>query len=122
MMPYEFWLKQLLDVMKQIADRDYQVRRWLAPDVQAWESPGELLCCLFDDLTFELFIERWCASMSAPQLSACKKLESDLNYWNDSTPKWPDLRETIDSPVWIRVREAAAEFIRTFGSSPNSPA
>jgi hypothetical protein len=120
MMSYEFWVKQLLDVMELIADRNYQVRRWLAPDSHAWEHPGSLMVDIFDAFTFDLFIEMYSACMNSSQLTACERLKREADHWCDTTPTWPDKRETIDSPDWIKVREAAAAFIRAF--TPTQPA
>jgi hypothetical protein len=117
MMSYEYWIKQLLDVMKDVADREYQIRRWLAPDSKAWEHPSELMNVIYDDLTFELFVEMRENRITAEQLLACKRFDRVATHWCDSTPAWPNLQETIDSPDWIKVREAAAALFHAFSES-----
>ena len=77
MMSYEFWVKQLLDVMELIADRNYQVRRWLAPDSHAWEHPGSLMVDVFDAFTFDLFIEIALSLHESSQLTACERLKRE---------------------------------------------
>jgi len=121
-MSYEFWVKQLLDVMKHVADREYQVSRWLAPDAQAWEQPGELMNELFDDCTFELFIDLYSDRMEQSQLLACNNFKDRADHWCHVTQDYSELKLIIDSPDWIRVREAAADFIRSFTPAPEQPA
>jgi hypothetical protein len=52
----ELWLSNLLMAAGEIADKERQEDRWLAPDAKAWECPGELINTL-DDHVFEGFLE-----------------------------------------------------------------
>jgi hypothetical protein len=55
----ERWIANLIDVAGEIANKEKQEQRWLAPDAEAWERPEELINVLFDDSAFELFIDEY---------------------------------------------------------------
>jgi hypothetical protein len=75
---------------------------------------------IYDGYTFDLFVEMYSDSMEPPQLIACNNSKERANHWCDTTPDCPDPKLTIDSPDWIKVREAAADFIRAFTSGAES--
>lgn len=50
------WLMNLLEVAAEIADKNKQEERWLAPDAKAWEHPEELINTV-EDCVLDGFIE-----------------------------------------------------------------
>jgi hypothetical protein len=109
----ERWLKNLLDVLGQIADSERQERRWLAPDAYAWECPDELICTV-DDAVFEGFLERYALTFSDEQREAAFGFRDAFTNYCDSTPQHLDPAETLADPRWDFVRQKAAAFILAF--------
>jgi len=109
----ERWLANILDVTAQIADRERQERRWLAPDVYAWECPDELICSL-DDVVFDGFLERYTPTFSAEQREAALGFRDALNQYCDITPHHLDPGKTLADPRWDFVRRKAAALVAAF--------
>lgn len=111
----ERWLNNLLDVLGQIADRERQERRWLAPDAYASECPGQLICTV-DDGVFEGFLERYAPTFSDEQREAAFAFRDAFNNFCDSTPQRLDTAETLAAPRWDFVRQKASAFILAFSN------
>ncbi len=123
MMSYEFWVKQLLDVMASIADLDAQSEKWpLGLAVSQWDDPYEWVDDAVETYTLELFIEMYAAILTPEQLAACKNFNLIGGSWLASVSAWPNLKDLPKNSDWISVTEAAAEFIRAFSPPPENPA
>jgi hypothetical protein len=114
MMSPERWVANLIEAAVDIANREHQELRWLAPDAQAWERPEELICVLFDDCDFERFVDKFLPSFSEDQRRAAFTLRDNLNRYCDETPKWLDPAEVLGDPRWGTIREDAAAFVEAF--------
>ncbi len=115
MMNREEWIAQILDVVGDIASREYQERAWLGigPEVS---SPTEVYNQLFDDNTFDLFFEKYGATFTPFQLKAWKDLESKMEEYGQDDEKLDDPHQVINDPEWQQVRESAACFLTAFGT------
>lgn len=51
------WKKNILNIIKEISDAEYQTDVWLKGSTGATSSYEETICALYDDLNFELFLE-----------------------------------------------------------------
>jgi hypothetical protein len=109
----ERWLTNILDVTAQIADRERQERRWLAPDAYAWECPDELICSV-DDVVFDGFLERYIPTFSEEQREAALGFREALNHYCEITPHHLDPAETLADPGWEVVRQKASGFVAAF--------
>jgi len=112
--PIERWKNNVLDAVESIADRDHQIANWLREDRPAWETPGEVVCVLFDDSQFELFLIDCDFSLNAQQRLAGQSLLSRLNHFCDNTPQSFDPTETLNDPRWEDIQAAARHFIDVF--------
>jgi hypothetical protein len=110
----QLWLNNLLEVARDIADRDRQESRWTASDKFAWEKPEELINQLFDDCNFELFIEQHSASMSAIQKEAAETLRHSIDKFCKDTPTHLVAKDVLADPRWHQIRKDAAIFVQEF--------
>jgi hypothetical protein len=109
----ERWLRNLLEALGAIADREHQERRWLALDARAWECPDELICTV-DDVVFEGFLEQYASTFSEEQRQAASGFRDTFNEYCDSTPHHLDPAETLLDQRWDFVRHKAAVFVAAF--------
>jgi len=117
---YESWTGNLLEAAAQIADEETQARRWLAPDVRAWERPVELLLTL-EDCNFELFIKEHRHFFSETQLTASTELDDAAVKFDCGANGWRDPGEVLRDPAWEDVRCKARAFLSAFKSESRLP-
>ena len=110
----ELWIENLIDAACAIADKEKQERCWLAPDAQAWERPEELICVLFDDCNFELFIEENALSFSTEQSRTASEFANEMISYIDATPPHLNPTEVLADPRWLSIREKASAFAAAF--------
>ncbi len=58
-MNQDFWEKQILEMIKEISDEKKQEEVWLKGQGAEVSSYEEVICSLYDDLNFELFLEKY---------------------------------------------------------------
>ena len=109
--PRERWIANLIEAANAIGDQETQERRWLAEDAFPWERPEELICVLFDDCVFELFIEEYCDTFSEEQASKARALRNQLECY---TPKFLNPAEVLANSHWDEIRSTAREFVAAF--------
>lgn len=107
------WLRNLLDIAAEIANREKQESAWRNP-VHPWETPAELINSLFDDCQFELFIQQHGSSLNFHQLAAAIALRDAMDGFNKETPEHLDPVATLADPRWQSIRNRAAEFVQAF--------
>jgi hypothetical protein len=110
----ELWTANLLDAAVEIANKEKQEQRWLAPDAKAWERPEELINVLFDDSNLELFIDEYGPTFVEDQRRAALDLRDDISRYCDKTPTWLDPSEVLADPRWETIRQKAAAFVSAF--------
>jgi hypothetical protein len=96
------WRGQVIDVLDQIGDRDFQLRSWtgIGPEVSSYD---EVISQIMDDQSFADFCEKL-EGHDAKQ--KCRELLSALNALDSTLQKLPPL-QIIDDPRWINVRTLA---------------
>jgi hypothetical protein len=107
------WIANLLLAVADIADRENQERRWLAPDAQAWECPDELINVL-DDCVFDGFIEKYASTFSTEQRKAAVQFKDELTNYCAMTPQHLEPADVLADPKWETVRQKAAGFLVAF--------
>jgi hypothetical protein len=110
----ERWITNLIEAARDLADKEKQECRWLAPDAYAWERPEEAINSFCDDCVFDLYIEQYGESFSGEQRNAAFGLRDALNAFCDATPQVLDPAATLADPRWQLVRQHAAEFVCAF--------
>jgi hypothetical protein len=120
-MSHDEWLNALVTQARQIASREFQEQNWFREDIpvevnwvnEAYEN--------LDDLTFDLFFERYSKEFTSDQLAAWVEFKDELERYGKALPKFPDVRQVFDDPGWQRVREAAARFVMAFEQKHREP-
>lgn len=112
----ELWISNLLEAARLISDREFQERRWLASDAQAWETPEEAICSV-EDCILDGFIEQFMESFSSEQSRAVTEFRDVLERYCKVTPRHLDPAEVLTDPAWENVRNKAAAFIQAFNGS-----
>lgn len=112
--PRERWISNLIGAAQNIADKEHQERRWLAPDRYAWERPEELISVVFDDYVLDGFIEESSAAFSEQQRSAATGFRDELNDYCKQTPDYLDPAAVLSDPRWETVRQRAESFVISF--------
>jgi hypothetical protein len=111
---YQFWVTNLIQGARDVADEETQRRRWLSPDVYAWERPAELLSVLLDNMQLELFMADHSARFSEGQLSAAEEFTQALLDFDCGPDGWRDPNDVLRDPLWEGVRGKARLFISAF--------
>jgi len=114
MMSHDQWLNALVTQVRQIASREFQEQNWFRKDiapgvnwvVEAYEN--------LDDLTFDLFFEKYAKDFSASQLAAWVGFKNEFDRYGERLPKYPDVRNVFNDPGWQSIREAASRFVNAF--------
>jgi len=109
----ERWIDNLLGAIGDLADREHQEERWLAPDACAWENPNELISRV-DDCNFELFLTEFAPMFSPEQQEAALNFRGEFDSFCNSTPQVLTAKDVLSDPRWERVRQRAAEFAGAF--------
>jgi len=110
----ERWIANLIEDADEIANKEKQERRWLAPDAYAWERPEELINALFDDSNLELLIDEFGSTFSEEQRGAAFELRDDINRYCEATPPHLNPAEVLADPRWEAIRHKAAAFAAAF--------
>ena len=111
--PAERWVANLLEAAELIANRHYQVSRWLADDAQAWETPDEVICML-EDSVLEGFIEEYSKTFSPAQSMAVIAFRDEVDHYCGTAPQHLDPRDVLADPKWELVRRRASDFVQSF--------
>jgi len=109
----ELWIKNLIQAVGDIANKERQEKRWMAKDAFAWENPVELICVI-DDCVFDGFLEKYEATFSEEQRVAAFSFRDDFNYYCDSTPGSLDPAQVLTDARWAALREKASAFVLAF--------
>jgi hypothetical protein len=116
----ERWIANLLEAIANIADKEHQEKRWLAPDAQAWECPDELINVL-DDCVFDGFMGKYASTFSDEQREAAFQFKDELTLYCAITPQHLESADVLADPRWERVRQKAAAFLMVFRDKWPSP-
>lgn len=115
-MEINFSKKEILNVIKDIANEDYQRRAWfnIGPEVS---SPDEDICILYDDYSFEEFLQNLSSPINNKEREA-GKLFCDIfnNYLNTSDTSDPYL--VYHSEQCKEIRKEARKLIDIWTFTP----
>jgi hypothetical protein len=120
MMSHQEWLRRIVTTANQIASRDFQEEAWF-PGGKVRSSPEEEYLTLIEDLTFDLFYEKYGNGFTEQQVERWSDLRQRLEKYYDRLPKNPDPRKVLDDPEWEAVRQSARRFVEVF-SKPDDNA
>jgi hypothetical protein len=102
------WNKDILAVLRQLADERYQRESWFQNGPFA-SSPDEMMCQLFDDLLIEKFYLSSENDMSVEARCSGQDLVSALANFRNETPNHLIPDEIIDDPRWKEIRKLAGD-------------
>jgi hypothetical protein len=111
MMAYDEWLKNLISVVKVIADQEYQERVWLrgeGPQVDSWD---EMICRFFDDYDGDNFVDNHMATagLSERQQQSLRALRDALNAYSERIGDNCPLQTILNDPDWQSIRDLTAK-------------
>ena len=102
------WEDNILDIIKDISDKEYQKEAWFGLNPDIIDSPEEMYSTLFDDYEFEDFIDTY-NNLSNKQKNIALELISLMNNIDNFNYKY-----LLDSKEWGKVRNTAKLFLETF--------
>ncbi len=105
------WKSNIRHLIKDISDIEYQKIAWFGLDKDIVDSPGEMYCALFDDLNFEIFLERSDEDISDCQRKQGYKLIEKMNSIDELYIDNVNLDDFINSKEWEDVRKEAKLFL-----------
>lgn len=113
-MDQEEWLQNILSVVQNFADADYQERVWVRGEGPEADSLTEAYCGIFDDYDIEGFILQCVqySQLSGDQLNSLRLLRDALKEFGFDDQQ-PD-KIVIGDPAWTVVRELAASTLEKF--------
>lgn len=100
------WKAGIRDVVREIADAEYQERVWRGLEPQRVSSPDEVYSGMFDEFLYSDAVE-----LSSEQLRLGKKLHTALRKYSPRGGQSPSVEHMLADPAWHRVRQVAAEFL-----------
>lgn len=110
--PLARWRENVVSAARMIADGDHQRRHWSNPDSPAWETPEELICTLYNDFQFELFLQDCAFSLTEAQLDAGRALRQAIDQFCRETPDFLDRQSTLTDSKWTRISLLARTFVQ----------
>lgn len=115
MIDTELWKKNVLEAIKDISDKSYQEKAWFGIGGKV-SSLEEMYCILYDSLLFEDFLISKEIGLNSKQIELGEILLKKLDKFNDTFPEdYIDPKVVLNHPLWIEVREAAKQFLDSFG-------
>jgi hypothetical protein len=117
MMSLKNWLQNLLSVIEEIADEDYQKLVWMGKDPTRVSSFEEVVCRFFDDYDIDGFLEKYCHEDSLPrdQCLHLTELRNMLEKAADVVDTFNPPEKTLNHEVWIAIRSKAKQTLEAFG-------
>lgn len=118
-MDNELWMRIVLEVLKEFASEDFQIRVWLkgeGPEVSSFE---EAVCKFFDDNVIDLLLDvEWRqVGLTENQRNKLKIFRDALDKFNDSVEESPHPKDILFNPDWPKVRSLAKEAMDAFKGS-----
>ena len=107
----ERWKAETKAVLERLADETYQRLAWFNKH-QEVSSPDELINQLFDDFSFERFIQDEEIDLSHAQKAAARRFFAMVTRFCEGTPPTLNPETTIDDSRWAEIRNEAKELLR----------
>jgi hypothetical protein len=115
MMDRETWVRRILEVIRNLADEEYQERVWVRGNGPEVDSSTEAVCRLVDDYDLATFLDEAAknAWVSKDQIAALQRLDVALAR-DASNGEDPDDATRIQSPGWKKIRKLAKATLEAF--------
>lgn len=118
MVDHETWLENVLSVVCDLADVDYQERVWVRRQGPETDSSTEAICRLFDDYDLEGFLAE-CARkrrLSEDQLEALSTFAAAAERFVRHDDGRIDDAARIANPEWQELRALARRTLEPFAA------
>jgi hypothetical protein len=112
MITRELWLANIVSVVQQMADINFQKKHWFGGG-NIISSPEGDFGDLFDDHFFDEFLESPMINLSAEQKIAGEIFRDKINDYFDKFSVIPEPDIIINDPEWYDVRKSAQDFLNT---------
>lgn len=112
MMDHETWRRNLVAVIRDLADPGYQERVWVRGAGPEVDSMSETICRFFDDYDVDGFLEASArgAILSSDQQASLTMLRDALNAFQRQGRT--DDRRAIRQPKWRKIQGLASDALR----------
>jgi hypothetical protein len=116
MMDHETWRRNLMSVIKDLADAGYQQRVWARGAGPEVDSMTEAICRFFDDYDVDGFLAASARGsiLSAHQQASLRALRDALDAFLKQDKA--DDRRAIRHPKWREIQELAATALRALSN------
>lgn len=108
-------LKELLGVIYNISDAEYQERVWvkgLGPECSNFD---ETMCNFFDDYNAEEVVKNYKDyGISQKQYKVLLKFYNTLREYSDKTPETVNDHEVLSDSDWYKIQEMAKKVLEAF--------
>ena len=101
------WLENIYHEIAELSDSEMQRRLWLGKDSKYISSYDELLCSLFDDFNFDLFIDNELPKIEGLTPSFIQSIRKLREMFNEYDRKNLNDEQIIEDPEWLKVVEQA---------------
>lgn len=116
MMDHETWRRDLLSVIRDLADESYQERVWVRGEGPEVDSLTETICRFFDDYDVDGFLEASARGsiLSSDQRESLAKLRDALDAFLKQEKA--DTAAAIRRPKWREIQGLAAEALHALST------
>jgi hypothetical protein len=113
MMDHETWRRNLVSVIRDLADESYQERVWVRGAGPEVDSMAEAICRFFDDYDVNGFLDAG-SNLSSKQRQSLMTLRDALDAFLKQGKA--DDRRAIRQPKWHEIQDLAAEALRALST------
>lgn len=117
MISKELWIKNIVDSLKQLASAEFQEKGWVRGEIHDYCSYIETICGLFDDSSFDEFIDNQAKKfgLTDDQIQKLDNLRKVVREFNRKHWDYEDPIIIIKDPEWLKIRQMANEALRSLG-------
>lgn len=126
MMTKSQWIENILAIVKQISDAEYQKRAWINYEFNYPCHFEEMISKLYDDGDLRNFIDNYSKkfTITEKQIESLKTLCKELDdycdrpdiYIDNVSYKKFDEKKILSDPEWHKIRNLAKEVLKAFKS------
>ena len=113
-MDFNIWKNNIEGCIQEIADVQFQREAWLHEQPGLSVSFVELICQLYDDFNFRMFLDELENRGEFDLLSALNGFNSRLRSFLDDNPDIVDNEEVLKHPEWHRISREAKRILPFF--------
>lgn len=105
----DFWKEQIKDIVLRISDKEYQYQQWFVEMTDS-SNADELFCQLYNDYSFDLFLQDKILNLTKRQLETGCKLQYLMDEYCKVTETRLSEEKVYNDPRWEEIRQAAKDF------------